>query len=403
MSSTTPLSKILLMIIILAAVGQMTQTMYVPSMAMMADSFAVPPAWLQAVMACYLIPYGLSQFIYGPLSDRFGRKPIILVGLAIYLVGTIVALMAPSFSIFLLGSVIQGAGIGCGGAMARTLTRDCFDGSRLHKANSLVSIGLIFSPLMAPVIGGLLSTYFGWQASYGFLFVLAAVVYLIMSLYFQETLPPEARRQDSVLKSYHHVMSNRQFQGYLICLIAVFSGISVFEAAAGVLLGSTLGLSATTVSLLFVMPLPGFMAGSWLSSVIEQRKSSGKSLLVGSVILLAGALTVVIPGYFVTVTVETLIGGAFIYFMGAGVLFPAATTGAISPFPRHAGTAGAVMGGVQNMGAGLFTLLAAQMNVNDQFSLGAILLAMAVVSGLGLLLCRRQNMAQDTPVTALSD
>lgn len=398
MSSATSLSKVLLMIIILAAVGQMTQTMYVPSMAMMAEGFHVSPALLQAVMACYLIPYGLSQFIYGPLSDRFGRKPIILVGLVIYLAGTVVTLMASSFNLFLLGSVIQGAGIGCGGAMARTLTRDCFDGSRLHRANSLVSIGLIFSPLVAPVLGGVLSTHFGWKASYVFLLVLAAVVYLIMTLYFQETLPPENRRRDSVLKSYHHVMSNRQFQGYLISLIAIFSGISVFEAAAGVLLGSTLGLSATTVSLLFVLPLPGFMLGSWLSSVIEQKLSASKSLMIGSVVLLAGALTVFVPGYFVNVTVETLIGGAFIYFTGAGILFPAATTGAISPFPRHAGTAGAVMGGVQNMSAGLFTLLAAQMNVNNQFSLGAILLAMAIVSGVGLMLCRRKNIAPDVPV-----
>lgn len=400
MSSSTSLSNVLLMIIILAAVGQMTQTMYVPSMAMMADGFHVSPALLQAVMACYLIPYGLSQFVYGPLSDRFGRKPIILVGLVIYLLGTVVALMASSFHLFLIASVIQGAGIGCGGAMARTLTRDCFDGSRLHRANSLVSIGLIFSPLMAPVIGGLLSTHFGWKASYVFLLVLAAVVYLIMTVYFQETLPPEARRRDSVIKSYQHVMSNRQFQGYLVCLIAVFSGISVFEAAAGVLLGSTLGLSATTVSLLFVLPLPGFMLGSWLSSVIEQRLSASKSLVVGSIVLLMGALTVFVPGYFVKVTVETLIGGAFIYFTGAGILFPAATTGAISPFPRHAGTAGAVMGGVQNMAAGVFTLLAAQMNVDNQFSLGAILLAMAIVSGLGLILCRRKNVAPDVPITA---
>ncbi|MDD1793076.1 multidrug efflux MFS transporter EmrD [Enterovibrio makurazakiensis] len=400
MSATTPISKILLMVIILAAVGQMTQTMYIPSMALMAEDFQVSPAMLQAVMACYLIPYGLSQFVYGPLSDRFGRKPIILMGLAIYLVGTVVTLAAPSFHWFLVGSVIQGAGIGSGGAMARTLTRDCFEGSRLHRANSLVSVGLIFSPLIAPVLGGYLSVYFQWQASYVFLFVLAAVVFLIMSVSFQETLPPEARRNDSVLKSYHYVMSNRKFQGYLICLIAVFSGIAVFEAAAGVLLGSTLGLSATTVSLLFVLPLPGFMLGSWLSTVIERRLSAGAVLIVGSVILMIGALVVFVPGYDGSVTVESLIGGASVYFMGAGLLFPAATTGALSPFPRHAGTAGAVLGGVQNMAAGFFTLLAAKMNVNDQFSLGAILLTMAVLSGLGLLLCRNRTVVPDLPVTA---
>ncbi|PMN65468.1 MFS transporter [Enterovibrio norvegicus] len=400
MPSAKPLSNILLMIIILAAVGQMTQTMYVPSMALMAADFQVTPSLLQAVMACYLIPYGLSQFIYGPLSDRFGRKPIILVGLAIYVVGTIVALFATTFDGFLVGSVIQGAGIGCGGAMARTLTRDCFEGSRLHKANSLVSMGLIFSPLIAPVLGGYLSTLFQWQASYLFLLVLAGVVFLIMSVGFRETLPKESRRNDRVITSYQYVLSNRQFQGYLLCLIAIFSGISVFEAAAGVLLGSTLGLEATTVSWLFVLPLPGFMLGSWLSSVIESRYTNATTVVVGSVSLVLGALTIFVPGMQGMVTIESLIGGAFIYFLGAGVLFPAATTGALTPFPRHAGTAGAVLGGVQNIAAGGFTLVAAKMSMTDQFALGLILLIMALISSVGLLLCKNQTEVPELPMAA---
>jgi len=100
MSSAMPMGKLLLLIVMLAAVGQMTQTMYVPSIAAMAADFSVSPTLLQAVMACYLIPYGLSQFIYGPISDRIGRKPVILAGLAIFLVGTGITLLAHSYSWF---------------------------------------------------------------------------------------------------------------------------------------------------------------------------------------------------------------------------------------------------------------------------------------------------------------
>lgn len=144
MSSKFPLAKLTFLIAILTAVGQMTQTMYVPSIGQMAQEFRVNPAMLQAVMACYLIPYGLSQFVYGPLSDKLGRKPIILVGLAIYLVGAVISLFAHSFELFLLGSFIQGAGIGSGGAMSRTLSRDCFSGEELHRANSIISMCVIF-------------------------------------------------------------------------------------------------------------------------------------------------------------------------------------------------------------------------------------------------------------------
>lgn len=101
MSASHQVIKLTFLIAILTAVGQMTQTMYVPSMGHMASDFLVTPAALQAVMACYLIPYGLSQFVYGPLSDRLGRKPIIIVGLLIYIVGAIIALFAHDYEWFL--------------------------------------------------------------------------------------------------------------------------------------------------------------------------------------------------------------------------------------------------------------------------------------------------------------
>ncbi|GAK84869.1 multidrug resistance protein D [Vibrio ponticus] len=169
MSAYSKLIKLTFTIAILAAVGQMTQTMYVPSIGQMAIEFAVSPGSLQAVMACYLIPYGLSQFVYGPLSDRLGRKPIIVFGLVLYVAGTLLALFAQNYGLFLAGSFIQGLGIGCGGAMSRTLGRDCYSGVELHKVNSYISMSIVFSPLLAPVLGGVLAENFGWRSSYLFL------------------------------------------------------------------------------------------------------------------------------------------------------------------------------------------------------------------------------------------
>ncbi|MFD2176799.1 multidrug efflux MFS transporter EmrD [Veronia pacifica] len=391
MSSAMALPKVLFSIIILAAVGQMTQTMYIPSVPLMAEGFAVSAANLQAVMACYLIPYGLSQFFYGPLSDRVGRKPVIIAGLVIYVLGTCMALMADSFAVFLAASVIQGLGIGCGGAMARTIPRDCFSGNRLHRANSLASMGLIFSPLLAPVLGGTLSTYLPWQASYVFLLILALSVTGFIVFSFQETLPKESRQISPVLKSYTYVFSHRQFVGHLICLVATFSGVAVFEAAAGVLLGGTLALDAATVSMLFVMPLPGYLLGSWLSTPLATRVSNPFTLRLGVVATILGALVITVPGLEGMVTVSSLIGGAFIYFLGAGILFPSASTAAIKPFPFHAGTAGALMGGMQNLVAGGCTLLASLASTDSQLHLGMILMLMSFISATSLLLTRNNE------------
>ncbi|ASU24333.1 MULTISPECIES: multidrug efflux MFS transporter EmrD [Vibrio] len=385
MSASFPLVKLTFLIAILTAVGQMTQTMYVPSIGHMAGEFLVSPASLQAVMACYLIPYGLSQFVYGPLSDRLGRKPIIIAGLLIYIAGSLLALFAHQYDWFLVGSFIQGLGIGCGGAMSRTLTRDCFSGAELHKANSLISMCVIFSPLIAPVLGGYLTESFGWRSSYLFLSLFAIAVVITMMTSMVETLPKAARRHESVVNSYRYVLSDKRFQGYLICLVATFSGVAVFEAAAGVLLGGVLQLPATTVSLLFVLPIPGYLVGAALSSVIALNFNEKSALYVGLVAIALGSLVVFVPGVLGQTSALTLIGGATVYFLGAGILFPAATTGALTPLPYHAGTGGAVLGGMQNLGAGLATLLASAFPAHDQMPLGALMLLMSVFAVVGLI------------------
>ncbi|EKO3672525.1 multidrug efflux MFS transporter EmrD [Vibrio metschnikovii] len=399
MSATFPLVKLTFLIAILAAVGQMTQTMYVPSIGHMAGEFLVSPSALQAVMACYLIPYGLSQFAYGPLSDRLGRKPIIIVGLIIYIFGTLMALFAHQYHWFLAGSFIQGLGIGCGGAMCRTLTRDCFTGSKLHQANSLISMCLIFSPLIAPVLGGYLTEAFGWRSSYLFLSLFAIAVLITMLTSLVETLPKANRRKEPVMRSYQFVMSDHRFQGYLICLVATFAGLAVFEAAAGVLLGGVLALPATTVSLLFVTPIPGYLAGAWLSSVVAQKYSEKQALRVGLMAIFCGSMIVLIPGLFDQTTALTLIGGATVYFLGAGILFPAATTGALSPLPYHAGTGGAILGGMQNLGAGLATLTASLFPTTNQLPLGIIMLLMSMLAILGLKrVYKPQDPSQSMPL-----
>lgn len=401
MSSSYSLIKLTFLIAILAAVGQMTQTMYVPSIGAMATSFHVSPASLQAVMACFLIPYGLSQFIYGPLSDRVGRRPVIMLGLGIYILGALGCVFSPNFVSFLSFSFIQGLGIGVGGAMCRTVSRDCFSGSQLHKVNSLISMCILFSPLMAPIAGGYLTEWFGWRSSYLFLALFSIAVTIILARHFTETLAIEDRRSDSAIASYRFVLRQRRFQGYLICLMAIFAGVAVFEAAAGVLLGGVLGLPATTVSWLFIIPIPGYFLGAALSSWVAEKKSEKVSLYIGLLATFLGALVIVIPGLLGLTTAFSLIAGATLYFLGAGTLFPAATTGALTPLPRHAGTGGAVLGGMQNLAAGIVTLLASMIPAHSQLPLGGLMLIMSLCAMFGLWHIHRtpDNAQQMPPIT----
>ncbi|WP_202819727.1 multidrug efflux MFS transporter EmrD [Thaumasiovibrio subtropicus] len=397
MHASTGMAKLLFLVILMAGVGQMTQTMYVPAIGEMASVFGVPVGQLQAVMAAYLTSYGLTQFIYGPLSDRFGRKPVLMLGMAIFLCGSVLAISVNDFTLFLVASFIQGAGTGCCGAMCRTVTRDCYEGDDLQKANSLVSMGVIFSPLIAPVLGGWLATHWGWLTIYQFLLGFGICVTLVLMSQFPETLPAEKRIAQPVITRYKTVLSSRRFQGYILCLVAAFAGIAIYEAALGVLLGGVLQLSPQVVSILFILPLPGYLAGSWLSGALTRNVGADKGMVVGIIALVIGALVILATGLTIGVNAASLVIGGTFYFAGAGLTFPIATTAALAPFPQQAGTAGAIMGGMQNLGAGLATLAVAMFPAQDQNTLGLAMLLMTVIAVVGL---KRVKRATQTPAVA---
>lgn len=371
---------LLLMLVLLVAVGQMAQTIYIPAIADMAISLNAREGAVQSVMAAYLLTYGVSQLFYGPLSDRVGRRPVILIGMSIFMLATLVAITTHSLTVLIIASAIQGMGTGVGGVMARTLPRDLYEGAQLRHANSLLNMGILVSPLLAPLIGGILNTLWSWRACYAFLLILCAGVTFSMARWMPETRPAGTPRSQ-LATSYKTLFGNTAFNCYLLMLIGGLAGIAVFEACSGVLMGAVLGLSSMAVSILFILPIPAAFFGAWFAGRPHKRFPT---LMWQSVIccLLAGIM-MWIPGLMGIMTVWTLLVPAALFFFGAGMLFPLATSGAMEPFPFLAGTAGALVGGLQNIGSGVLAWLSAMMPQTGQSSLGLLMMLM----GLLILLC----------------
>ncbi len=340
--------------------------------------------------------YGGSQLIYGPLSDSIGRRPVILAGMMIFMIGAITALMATSLDMLVFGSAVQGLGTGVAGVMARTMPRDLYEGHALRRANSLLNMGILVSPLLAPVIGALLTQLFGWHACFAFLLLLCLAVTVSMARWLPETRPQSAE-VTPFFKRYARLLSDANFVRYIVLLIGALAGIAVFESSCGVLLGGVLGLHSLTVSILFILPIPAAFFGAWFAG---REQGSWHSLMWWGVnsCLLAGIL-MWIPAWFGVMNIWTLLVPAALFFFGAGMLFPLATSGAMEPYAWLAGSAGALIGGMQNLGSGLVAWLSAMMPQRDQFSLGMLMFFTALVMLLCWLPLSRQPERGNQPVT----
>ncbi|GJL34898.1 multidrug transporter EmrD [Enterobacter hormaechei] len=387
------------MLVLLVAVGQMAQTIYIPAIAGMAQDLNAREGAVQNVMAAYLLTYGVSQLFYGPLADRFGRRPAILCGLTVFMLATLVAVTTHSLTVLIVASAFQGMGTGVGGVMARTLPRDLYSGTELRHANSLLNMGILVSPLLAPLIGGLLTTLWGWRACFAFLLVLCAGVTFSMARWMPETRPTGTVKM-GLLTRYKTLLGNGMFNCYLLMLIGGLAGIAVFEACSGVLMGATLGLSSIAVSILFILPIPAAFFGAWFAGRQNARFPTLMWQAVASC-LLAGIM-MWIPGWFGVMTVWTLLVPAALFFFGAGMLFPLATSGAMEPFPFLAGTAGALVGGMQNMGSGALAWFSAGLPQTSQFSLGMLMTLAGLLILLSWLpLALRQKRHEHEPAASL--
>ena len=377
-------TQMLALVIGLLMVGQIGETLYLPAMPIMVHELNCTTGDIQWILSAYLIGFGGCQFIYGPLSDYFGRRPIVMWSLVLYFIGAAICVFAPTAKLLIIGAFIAGLGIGSGGLMARTAVRDLFDGPELQKAMAIVGVAIVFTPMAAPVVGAYLLKYFGWRSNFVMFMVAGLLFLLVAHSRFEETnryLKSYPLKFSETRKRYAKVLSNPIFYGNMLCGMMNLSAIMAYEIVAPFLFQKQLGLSPVEYAWFALLPVVGFLLGSFLSGKLARNYDCYQIAKLSNVLVCLGCVVLFVPIWFENQTTWTILPALMLLMFGSGVLFSSTTTGALMPFSHESGVAGALIGGFQNMGAGILTGV---MSVLEIETLLPLAVTLSVTTFLGL-------------------
>jgi len=366
----------------LSALGPLSMDMYLPSLPDIAHVLQAPTARVQLTVSSYLIGFAVGQVIYGPVSDRHGRRPVLLAAVALYLISTLVCAATPSITPLIGARFLQGIGGSGSIVLARAVVRDLYSGVQAARELSLMGSISAFAPIVAPMIGGVLQTAFGWRASF-----IAMAAFAVVALVVAGRLLPETLRQracqpislSSVVGGYGAVLRHRGFLVYLGILTISYAGLFAWISGASVVLQGIYGLSAVAFGFTFALGAAGYMLGATVATRLVVRLGLDRTMGLGVMVLAAGGLALAavvaagIPGVW-------LVAAMAIYLAGLGLSMPQAMAGALTPFPDRAGTAASLMGLVQQTVAAVVAAIVGDYLGRSAWPVAGVVVAMGCLT-----------------------
>jgi len=397
MTSRIPGPLFALCLGLIAFLGPLAIHIYMPVIPAVKAAFGLSDALAQATFSVAVLGMGLATLGYGSLADRHGRRPVLLSGLFLFLLGSVLSAVAVNVPMLVAGRVVQAFGAGCGITLVRTIARDAYGAERLVKAIAYLTMFYTVGPMISPVVGGLLVDTFGWRAVFGFSVVAAGAITLGVWLVIYETRPAgETGRHGKVLGSYAELLAQPRFVALVLQTGFATGTFLIVATASSTLMKELLGRPATEFGLYFVMLPLGFMTGSVISSRLGNRVRTEAMVLTGSLVCLAAvAVQALLLLTFPPVPLMLFLPGAFVT-LSQGIALPYAQAGAMSTVPRLAGTAAGIGVFVQQvLGASFAQLygLIADGTPRPMVAAATLCAALGVAAGAAAFLLARAKLA----------
>ncbi len=381
----------LALIVALTASGTMAMHILVPSLPAMADDLHISAGQAQLTITIYLIGLAIGQLIHGPLSDRFGRRPVLIVALTVYTLSSIAALLAQGAVTLIGARVFQSLG-GCAGlVLGRAVIRDMLPPREAASQLALVNLVMSLSPAGAPLVGALVTASFGWRAIFVLLTGLGAATLIATCFLLPETAAPGTGGSGgfvAMLRSYPRLLHSARFRGYAIAGAASTTAFYAFMAASPFIFVDVLHQPTGRVGVYYLVLMLGLTCGSMLASRLVLRINTDRLLRAAISVCGIGALAL----FAVTATgqlgVVSVLVCMFVFMLGAGVASPLALTASISTVPGIVGAASGLYGFNQMAYGAICTLIVSIFHESAALPAALVLLGSALLAQIALLATR---------------
>ena len=367
------------LLVALGSFGPLTMSIYTPVMPSVGHDLVATPDNVKLTLTTYMIGFAVGQLFYGPLSDRYGRRPVLLGGLFFFTLTTFACSFAPSIGGLIGLRILQGLGAASGSVLGRALTRDAYTFQEMPLVMSWISLGQNIAPSLAPTIGGFLGEWASWRATFWFVGGFGAILFLVVLAGLGETNKFRSERLDlgSLMRGSGEMLRDRRFLGHI--LPPGFAFAMNFGMLAGVpfILQESLGFSPREFGLIVLLSVGGFTAGTFVNNRLMGRVAPSTIIQHSGwfhVAALIGMAALSLSG---VVTWWAIVGPHMVLSFGTGMIVANANAGAVGMYPKLAGTASS-LAGLAQMGMGAMgTVTVAVLTI-----IGSRYVAMPLVIGL---------------------
>ena len=377
----------LITLMVASALSPLAINIFIPSMASIAKDLVADEAMVGLGLSLYLAATALIQLVAGPLSDRYGRRPVIIGGMILFMAGTAMCIAAEDVVLFLVGRVVQAASA-TGIALSRAIVRDVYERERAAAMIGYVTMGFATAPLLGPLIGGSIDTAFGWRMVF---WLLAAIGALTLGLLFadlKETNPDRGKPMRDQFKNYGALFAAGSFWTYAFVSALISAVFFAFLGGAPFVAVNILHMTPAAYGLWFALCAAGYIFGNFLTAQFSERLGIKTMMVSGSAISMGAALislAFIAAGW---LTPLTLFGPMFLVGIGNGLATPTSTAGGISVVPHAAGAAAGMLGALQ-IGTGALASFVASLvatryggpiglfGLMSAFGLGSLLVALS--------------------------